>query len=141
VNGTFVPLNHALKSGDVVEILTQKNKKPSEGWLGFIKTSVAREHVKASLNKKHGSFVASHTPTKAELRIAVKDRLSLLKDISGMIAHERVNIIGFTILHPPGSTYPINRIECATTDKHKIEKLVLKLKQIEGVKEVSYKIL
>lgn len=52
VNGEIVPLHRELKSGDLVEILTQKNKKPSEDWLKFIKSSVARDHVKAGLRRK-----------------------------------------------------------------------------------------
>jgi GTP pyrophosphokinase len=52
INGEIAPLGHELKSGDMVEILTQKNKKPSEDWLKFIKSSVARDHIKANLRKK-----------------------------------------------------------------------------------------
>ncbi len=38
VNGKIFPLHGELKSGDVVEIITQKNKSPSESWLDFVKT-------------------------------------------------------------------------------------------------------
>ena len=37
VNGALVPLDHKLKSGDVVQILTQKGKKPSERLAPFRK--------------------------------------------------------------------------------------------------------
>lgn len=52
VNNSFVPLNHELNSGDCVEILTQKNKRPSEDWLTFVKTSKARDHIKTTLKEK-----------------------------------------------------------------------------------------
>lgn len=48
INGKIVPLDYELHSGDVVEIMTQRGKKPSEDWLRFIKTSLAkigRAHV------------------------------------------------------------------------------------------------
>lgn len=52
VNNRMVQLNHELQSGDMVEILTQKNKKPSTAWLQFVKTRHARERIK-SMNKEN----------------------------------------------------------------------------------------
>jgi guanosine-3',5'-bis(diphosphate) 3'-pyrophosphohydrolase len=52
VNGFDVPLDHTLKSGDVVTIVTQKGKKPPEAWLKFVKTSVAQDHIRSVLRKK-----------------------------------------------------------------------------------------
>ena len=52
VNGKLVPLNHILKSGDVINIITQKNAMPARGWLAFIKTSRARGKIKSLLNIK-----------------------------------------------------------------------------------------
>lgn len=54
VNGKIVPLNTELNSGDIVEILRQKGKKPSEDWIGFVKTQSAKDHIKYMLNKKKG---------------------------------------------------------------------------------------
>jgi len=141
VNSTLVPLSHELKSGDVVEILTQKNKHPSEGWLVFVKTALAREHIKSALHKHHGTVSRAHTPTKVEFRVATQDRIGLLKDITGVISRSHMNIIGFHVSHPAGSNFPVNLIECAATDRKKIEKLILKLKQIKEVREVSYRII
>jgi guanosine-3',5'-bis(diphosphate) 3'-pyrophosphohydrolase len=56
VNGEIVPLGHELRSGDLVEILTQKNKKPSEDWLRFAKSSMARGHIKNNLRRKQSAF-------------------------------------------------------------------------------------
>jgi GTP pyrophosphokinase len=44
-NGRIVPLNKQLKSGDMVEILTNPNQNPSKDWLKFIKTSRARSRI------------------------------------------------------------------------------------------------
>lgn len=49
VNGVMVPLNHVLKNGDVVEILTQSNQRPSQDWLRFLKSPRAKAKVRKVL--------------------------------------------------------------------------------------------
>lgn len=52
VNDIFVTLDRPLKSGDVVEILIEKNrKKPSVDWMKFVKTHIARSHIKQQLRQ------------------------------------------------------------------------------------------
>lgn len=63
VNGAAAPVNAGLSSGDVVEIIVQKNKKPSESWLAFVKTDLARGHIESELRKKSRSFVAKFSAT------------------------------------------------------------------------------
>lgn len=46
VNGRIVRLNQELKSGDNVEIITNKNKTPSRDWLNFVKTNLAKIRIK-----------------------------------------------------------------------------------------------
>jgi GTP pyrophosphokinase len=50
VNGRMAPLRHKLRSGDIVEIITQAGHHPSRDWLGFIKSSRARQKIKHWLN-------------------------------------------------------------------------------------------
>lgn len=52
VNGVLVPLNTPLKTGDVVELRTNKNSTPSEDWLKIVKTNHARNKIKAYFQKK-----------------------------------------------------------------------------------------
>ncbi len=49
VNNAIVPLDYELKSGDVVEIITQKNASPSRNWLKFVKTGLAKSKIRHSL--------------------------------------------------------------------------------------------
>lgn len=49
VNGKMSALSSELTNGDIVEILVQKNKKPSRDWLEFVKTSLARKHIRSAL--------------------------------------------------------------------------------------------
>ena len=46
VNGKLMPLRYRLHSGDIVEILTQKNSHPSRDWLGFVHSSRARNKIR-----------------------------------------------------------------------------------------------
>ncbi|HYL92646.1 MAG TPA: TGS domain-containing protein, partial [Alphaproteobacteria bacterium] len=50
VNGRIVPLRHKLGNGDVVEIMTQTGHTPSRDWLGFAKSSRARNKIRHWLN-------------------------------------------------------------------------------------------
>ena len=52
VNGVLVPLNTQLKTGDVVELKTNKNSTPSEDWLKIVKSNHARNKIKAYFIKK-----------------------------------------------------------------------------------------
>ena len=52
VNNKLVPLDHILRSGDIVYIITQNNAKPSRHWLNFVKTSKARNKIRTFLNIK-----------------------------------------------------------------------------------------
>ncbi len=51
VNGRMVPLRHKLRTGDIVEIVTQKDHKPSRDWLTFVKSPRARNKIKHWLNE------------------------------------------------------------------------------------------
>ncbi|HEX8690749.1 MAG TPA: bifunctional (p)ppGpp synthetase/guanosine-3',5'-bis(diphosphate) 3'-pyrophosphohydrolase [Solirubrobacterales bacterium] len=48
VNGSIVPLHYQLRSGDIVEVLTAKQKRgPSRDWLKLVRTSRARNKIRA----------------------------------------------------------------------------------------------
>ena len=56
IAGKIVPLNYVLENGDVVEISINKNKNPSEDWLGFVKSSMAKSHIKKILAQNKSGF-------------------------------------------------------------------------------------
>jgi GTP diphosphokinase / guanosine-3',5'-bis(diphosphate) 3'-diphosphatase len=50
VNGRIVPLRNKLRNGDLVEIMTQPGHNPSRDWLGFAKSTRARNKIRHWLN-------------------------------------------------------------------------------------------
>lgn len=50
VNGKPVQIREKLSTGDVVEIMTGKNQRPSRDWLGWVVTSKARTKIKQELD-------------------------------------------------------------------------------------------
>jgi guanosine-3',5'-bis(diphosphate) 3'-pyrophosphohydrolase len=50
VNGRIVPLRYKLRSGDIVEILTQPGHTPSRDWLSVVKSPRSRQKIKHWLN-------------------------------------------------------------------------------------------
>jgi len=50
VNGRIVPLKYNLRNGDVVEILTQPGHMPGKDWLALVRTSRARNKIRAVIN-------------------------------------------------------------------------------------------
>ncbi len=51
VNQKLVPINHILKNGDQLEILTSAKQKPSEDWLRFVVSTKAKSRIKDLLRE------------------------------------------------------------------------------------------
>ena len=58
VNGSLVPLNTVLKTGDVCEIRTSKTSSgPNDSWLEIAKTTSAKAHIRKALQKRDAEQV------------------------------------------------------------------------------------
>ncbi|MDD5397124.1 MAG: RelA/SpoT family protein [Candidatus Moranbacteria bacterium] len=52
-DGKMIPLDSPIKNGQVLEILTSKDRKsPNTDWLKFVKTSAAKSHIRRELRKE-----------------------------------------------------------------------------------------
>ena len=51
VNQKLVPINHVLRNGDQIEILTSGKQKPNEDWLRFVVSSKAKSRIKESVKE------------------------------------------------------------------------------------------
>ena len=52
VNHKLVPINHKLRSGDQIEIITSKKQKPSDDWLNSVITAKAKSRIKDALKEE-----------------------------------------------------------------------------------------
>ncbi len=57
VNGTLVPLSQSLKTGDIVEVLTNKDAHPNSEWLNIAKTNFAKGKIRKYLIKQNADYV------------------------------------------------------------------------------------
>lgn len=59
VNGRIVPLKHALKNGDQVEVITAKTQTPSPTWERFVVTGKARSEIRKYIRtQQRAEYVA-----------------------------------------------------------------------------------
>ena len=59
VNHKLVPMGYKLQNGDQVQVITNKNQKPSESWLKIVVTGKARDKIRNALKeeqKKVGEY-------------------------------------------------------------------------------------
>jgi GTP pyrophosphokinase len=52
LSGRWVPIRTELRNGDIVEIVTSQNQRPSRGWLDLVVTSRARTKIRAWLKRE-----------------------------------------------------------------------------------------
>ncbi len=139
VNGKIVPLDHELRSGDIIEVMTQKGKKPSEDWLRFIKSSMAKKYVRSALRMKDRKLQTKiSAPKEIQFKIMNLDHSGYLKEITGVFGDLDVNIIFLNSQADPRLTFSMVVIRCENIPKQKLEKLIVRIKKIPGTKEITY---
>ncbi len=141
INNRMVALDYILKNGEIVEILTQKNKKPSSDWLRFAKSAQARKRVSSFLKKKREAEIFEKRGGElVELRLSAKDRIGLIRDISNVMAKQKINMKSVAS-DTKNRLYPLLMIQAQFKNRNELEKIMVRLKTIKGVEEVSYKLL
>jgi GTP pyrophosphokinase len=139
VNNRIVPLSRELVSGDIVEIMTQKNKKPSIKWLEHAKTSAAKNHIKASL-KSQGIIVDLRSKMKkvikTEIIIINIDRVGMIKDVTSVFSKLKINIPSL-VSKELDNRYSTITLQFSSKNKEQVAKIVTVLKKIKGIEEVK----
>ncbi|MBQ5935272.1 MAG: bifunctional (p)ppGpp synthetase/guanosine-3',5'-bis(diphosphate) 3'-pyrophosphohydrolase [Bacteroidales bacterium] len=59
VNGKMCSIREKLHTGDVVEIISSKNQKPTADWLNFVVSSKARSKIKQKLKEEENARAAA----------------------------------------------------------------------------------
>lgn len=137
INGRIHSLDTHLRSGDVVEVLTQKNKKPSESWLTFVKTAQARHHIKLALKQKNNRLIKTG-PTQTQMKIVAVARMGLIKDISGIISRSHITIVNLNA--QASEKFQTIKAVLGLANKEKIEGIIVKLKRLKEIKEINYRL-
>lgn len=57
VNNTLVSISTALKTGDIVEVITGKNASPNSEWLSIAKTNFARNKIRKYLVRQNSDYI------------------------------------------------------------------------------------
>lgn len=115
VNANIAPLKHQLNSGDVVEILTAPNHKPSRDWLKFVKTSRAKSKIRQwfKLQERQSSIALGREICEKEfskrklsfsklfksgkiLESAAKDGIKNLEDLFAAIGQGSIGVKQFS---------------------------------------------
>jgi len=86
IRGKIVHLSYILENGDVVEITTSKNKKPSKDWLRFVETSLAKSNIKKLTDQDKSGF-------KFPLSGFIKRKITEISEASKKRQEEKQKII------------------------------------------------
>ncbi len=147
INGRISPLDTKLKTGEYVEILTNKNSKgPKRDWLGFVISGTAKARIRGFFRKEDEALAAQQKlPEQKKKDEASKRQLELIiaaADSKGLLANITMAISAELKL----SIKAINAVEknhqAVITVSIEIKKgmepdtIIKRIKQIKGVKTV-----
>lgn len=138
VSGKMVPLDAELHSGDVVEIIAQKGKKPSEDWIRFVKTAQAKQKIRGAIRSSDRRLMRRSEGPVTELRIVTEDRSGYLKEVTTIFGNMKVNITHLAGDTDPRRAFASVIVECPRLSKETLEKLLVKLKALPGTREVYF---
>lgn len=100
VNGKIVPLRYQLHSGDSVEILTGKEKRPHKDWLQFVVTSRAKAKIRQFMrqednekSKSIGRDILEKVCTKYNLSITRVLKSKELDEYAGKLSYSGTDTI------------------------------------------------
>lgn len=139
VNGKIVPLDYKLESSDVVEIITQKNKKPSSSWLDFVATSMAKAHIRNALKKSGKGQLTNLKKQRIELKIVAENKPNIIGSVSEIISRSHINIVTISSQPRERDSFNVIKALCDTDNNSKILKVILKIKTLKEVKEIDYR--
>ncbi|HEY9752600.1 MAG TPA: bifunctional (p)ppGpp synthetase/guanosine-3',5'-bis(diphosphate) 3'-pyrophosphohydrolase, partial [Coleofasciculaceae cyanobacterium] len=91
LNGRMVTLDTELKNGDIVEVLTQKNARPSLDWLNFVVTPGARNRIRQWYKRSNREENIARGRDMLEREMSKNGFESLLKSAPMQTAAERCN--------------------------------------------------
>jgi GTP diphosphokinase / guanosine-3',5'-bis(diphosphate) 3'-diphosphatase len=129
VNGKIVPLHYELRSGDIVEVLTSKQERgPSRDWLALVKTSRARNKIRAWFTHKNRDD-AEHSGRELLQETLKKQGIPAQKTVGSPLLADVIRDMGFR----KAEDFYVALGNSKISAKVVVNKVLQKLKQGEGV--------
>ena len=91
VSGRMMTLDTPLKNGDIVEIITQKNARPSLDWLNFVVSPGARNRIRQWYKRSHREENVARGREMLERELGKNGFEALLKSVPMQATAERCN--------------------------------------------------
>ncbi len=124
VNSLFVPLKYVLKTGDQVEIITSKNQKPNNDWLGYATTSKAITKIKRFL--KDAEFSKADTGKGMLIRKLSQQKVNYTDDLGNKLVTYFKAASTLDLFHGIAEgTYDLQKIKEALSPSSKTEEIKL----------------
>ena len=156
VNGKIVPLRYQLKNGDIVEIVTSPNHRPSKDWLKYVKTSRARtkirQWIKAEARERSvdlGREICEREFKKFHLDFAKflksDERKRVVADFSLQSADDLMAEVGYgnvSCKQILGKLLPPEKLEKGKPEESRLKRLAQKIRrepsgvQIRGIQDM-----
>lgn len=148
VNGKIVSIKYELQTGDIAEILTSSQQKPSADWLKFVKTSKAKTKIKQFVKQSQleksielGKDFLDKALKKHELslnKLSKQEMANILKKYNVKEENDLFSLIGFgkvSAFHIVNDLIPEEkRKEIKTVETPKeIQKEGIIIKELDGV--------
>ncbi|MBL4889447.1 MAG: bifunctional (p)ppGpp synthetase/guanosine-3',5'-bis(diphosphate) 3'-pyrophosphohydrolase [Candidatus Lindowbacteria bacterium] len=100
VDGKIVPITTALKSGQVIDIITSPSAKPSRDWLDVVKSSRARQKIRQILReegsddlRRHGATVLQNALDRNRILLSVSKPSRELVELSGAMHYQDLDAL------------------------------------------------
>ncbi len=131
VNGSIVPLHYQLRSGDIVEVLTAKQKRgPSLDWLKLVRTNRARNKIRAWFKEERRED--AERDGREKLEEALRTRGIPMQKVAGSaLLADVIREMGFR----KGTDFYIALGQGKISTKTAANKLMQRLKAGEAVEE------
>ncbi len=136
INGKNSELQSILRNGDVVKIITSKNKSPSLHWISVTKTGKARAAIRKYWHSKGEEKAQRIKKYNTILWMSLPDKPGKLGDVTTLIGKHKLNISGVEMKEKT-KDYINFRFNLIVSNLKNFTNFISQLKQ----KEIKFKII
>jgi len=136
INGNDSELQSLLYNGDVVDIITSKNKSPSLHWIPITKTGKARSAIRKYWYKKGEEKAQKIKKYNTTLWISLPDKPGKLGEVTTLLGEHSLNISS-VVMKEKSKDYINFRFNLIIRDLKNFTNFISELKQ----KEIKFKII